>query len=145
MRDLIYVSGPINGTTDYERRFSDATDQLLARGWRVVNPLLVPACSDRSCHDSPFEVLRTGHTWQCFVRHDLMAMLTCEHIFMLYGWPTSRGAMLEHHTADAIGMQIHYEGSGWPRHYVTCTLCDGGHSTGDHYRITNPGGEGVDM
>ena len=50
----------------------------------------------------------TGHTWECYLRHDLVAMLACDAVAMLDGWETSHGARLEHATAVACGMAVWY-------------------------------------
>lgn len=85
----LYVSGPITGTTDFEARFAQAAAQLVAAGYRVVNP--VP--------EAP-----PDWTWAQHLRRDLVLMLGCDGVAALAGWERSRGALLEHYVAVSVRM-----------------------------------------
>lgn len=111
----VYISGPIAtpiaGTGREERR---------ARFWRchkwinnhraewsVVNPLEVDACVDTDdirCELGPYN---TTHTWACYLRHDLKAMLECDGIVLLPGWDLSAGALLEQMVAKELGFTVY--------------------------------------
>lgn len=107
---LVYISGPISGhapnTTREERkeRFNKCerwiNDHLPE--WKVVNPLKVGACVDGACGD--FD----GHSWECWLRFDLKAMLDCDAIVLLPSWEDSAGALLEKQVAQSIGMAMYY-------------------------------------
>jgi len=46
---------------------------------------------------------------QC-MKLDLMALLSCDAIYILKGYKQSNGAMVEMVVAEAIGLHIYYEG-----------------------------------
>lgn len=111
---VIYISGPISGdapnTTRAIRkeRFNKCERWINEHlpEWRVVNPLNVGAC-DGGCVD---DVTRDfdGHTWECWLRFDLKAMLDCSGIVMLPFWQASEGAKLEYQVARSIGMLVYH-------------------------------------
>lgn len=106
----VYISGPISGnapnTNKEERkeRFNrcEAWINEHRSEWKVVNPLKVQACADHACggdHD--------GHTWQCWLRYDIIAMLECDAIVILPGWQWSEGSKLEQKIAQALHMKVY--------------------------------------
>ena len=103
----IYISGPISapivGKTKEElkQEFYHAQDKLEAQGHEVVNPLEVMACVDFSCGGE-----HPVHTWACYMRYDLIDMLSCDAIAMLEDWESSPGARLELHVASSVGMEV---------------------------------------
>lgn len=109
-----YVSGPIAGADHLSReeklkRFSRAELVLRNQGFEPVNPLGVEACSTRDCTDvAEFHPDGTfKHTWECWLRYDLIAMLEqADSIAMLPEWETSSGARLEHQVAVALGFPV---------------------------------------
>lgn len=44
--------------------------------------------------------------WAECMRADIAQLVTCDGIAMLPGWENSRGAKLEHHIANALGMDV---------------------------------------
>lgn len=93
----IYVSGRISGLNQNLARsiFSEASQFLLSVGFdEVFNPMTVQGQFD---------------TWEQYMRNDLTELMTCDAIFMLDGWELSKGARLEHHNAEQLGMIILYE------------------------------------
>lgn len=98
----IYISGPITGVPDAPDRFGIAADRLWNAGLTPLNPYDVPGCVGGDCVGEK----RHGHTWECWLRHDLAALLTCDGVATLAGWRTSRGAQLECHVAEHLGMPI---------------------------------------
>lgn len=111
MKDRVYISGAIMFSPDKGRAaFLEAEDALLSLGFEAINPKNVAACPDRSCIRLPDEEARgMVHSWACFLKYDLAAMLACDSILMLSGWERSHGARLEMSVAAACGMTImHY-------------------------------------
>ena len=104
---MIYISGPITHHRG-EDQFAPAASRLKALGYEVLNPKDVPPCPDRSCTLLPYEIERGWeHSWACFLKHDLIAMLKmCDTILLLDGWQDSHGSRLEMSTAAAVGMKI---------------------------------------
>lgn len=95
MSGAIYISGAMTGKPDLNYpAFNTMAAKLQANGAIVVNPAEQPE------HAS----------WEAYMRHDLRLLLDCTAIFMLEGWQFSRGALLEHQVATALGMLVLYEG-----------------------------------
>lgn len=83
----VYLSGPMTGLVgqNYDA-FTRAAAALRRAGLTVV---------------SPHELAHAGEThpgslpWTTYLRNDLQALLGCDAIALLAGWPHSRGARLE--------------------------------------------------
>lgn len=91
----IYISGPMSGYPDFNfPAFEQAANRLRAIGFDVVSP-----------HE--FGEGGEGMEWADYLRKDLIAMLTnCTAVATLPGWMQSRGAKLEVHVAQALGMRV---------------------------------------
>lgn len=89
----IYVAGPMSNLPGHNLpAFAAATQQLHAAGHDPVNP---------GRHG-----VIDGWTWPDYMRRALGELLGCEGVALLPGWETSRGATLETHVADALGMPV---------------------------------------
>lgn len=103
----VYLSGAITSPVpNYTKEalkgmFRTYQAQLEKEGYEVVNPLDVLACADNSCGEGP-----SDHTWECWLKYDLIEMLKCDAIFMLPFWSRSRGARLEFSVATSVGMEV---------------------------------------
>lgn len=94
----VYLSGPMTGFEEFNYpAFHAHAEALRARGHEVVSP----AEQDLVSGLNP-EVAE----WHEFIRWDLKVLVDCEAIVLMDGWHKSRGARLEHHVADALGMQV---------------------------------------
>lgn len=92
----VYVAGPMTGIADLNfPAFNAAAAELRKRGAWVENPAEINPDPSMS--------------WDDAMRADIPRLLTCDTIYMLPGWEKSRGACLEHHIAEALGMTITYE------------------------------------
>lgn len=90
----IYISGPMTGIEAFNfPAFHAAAADLRALGLDVVSP--AELCPD------------AGMPWAWYLRRDLAALLDCEAVAMLPGWQDSKGACLERHVAEALGMPIY--------------------------------------
>lgn len=49
-----------------------------------------------------------GWEWVDYLKRDLRAMLDCDGVAMLDGWATSRGALLEVHVAESLGLEVRH-------------------------------------
>lgn len=104
-----YITGPINspiqGVTPGELRLRfNLCERWINEHlpeWEVVNPLNVGTsnCSRNDCGE--FD----GHSWECWLKHDLIEMLTCNAIVMLPHAEESRGAQLELYVARALALE----------------------------------------
>lgn len=95
MSDRVYISGPMTGYPQFNfPAFEQASKMLRVIGFEVVSP-----------HE--FGEGEPGKTWADYLRQDLAAMLDgCDSVATLHGWEKSRGATLEVHVAQALGMQV---------------------------------------
>lgn len=85
----IYLSGPMTGLTDFNRpAFNAEAARLRALGYHVENPAENPEQS----------------SWAAYMRVAVRQMLTCDKVALLPGWKRSRGALIEHWIAVALGM-----------------------------------------
>lgn len=91
----VYVAGPMTGIEALNFPAFNARASLLrARGAHVENPAEI--------NPDP------GMDWTDAMRQDIPRLLTCDTIDLLHGWEKSRGATLEYHIAQALGMTICY-------------------------------------
>ena len=102
----IYIAGQITGL-DYQealRSFAAAEDALRKLGHEPVNP------TKENGLDVPGET-QPGktHAWADYMKKDIPLLLGCEAIYLLPNWPRSKGARLEKHIADALGMLTLFE------------------------------------
>lgn len=97
MKRKIYISGPITGVPRdiCEANFQRAETYLCDR-WEVVNPF----------KETPFDL---GWDWTDYLKKDIKLLLDCTAIYMLKGWPHSKGALLERHIAEGLGYTVLYE------------------------------------
>ncbi len=91
MTARVYISGPITGMADRNRgAFESAESALVDLGFEPVNPLR-NGLPETAC-------------WTAHMRADIALLVTCQAIVMLPGWIKSRGATLERHIADQLGI-----------------------------------------
>lgn len=104
----LYVSGPITGYPDLNKpMFAAATYSLRNAGHEVLNPHAV--CTLLGEHDCKGPCVKSEDLlpWEDYLRADLIAMLhQADALAMLPGWEHSRGAMLEHSVAVALGWEV---------------------------------------
>lgn len=102
----IYISGPISGKPreEHEHVFKVAKRFIEELGHEAIDPHdLPPHQHDGEC---PPGYTQTEHSSCCYLRNDLIALLTCDGVFMLSGWESSIGARLEHSVAAHCGLQF---------------------------------------
>lgn len=97
----IYLSGPIAGVANARENFANAARILQENGLEVVDPFNCPPICNPDCTQS-----LNGHDFECWLRGDLLAMLTCDGVALLPGWERSRGARLEHFVALQTGLLV---------------------------------------
>lgn len=114
-----YLSGPMTGLPDFNfPAFNSAATVLRGEGLDVINP------AEHGVID--------GWGWADYLRHDISLLATCDQIVLLPGWSQSKGARLELHIAQQLGMRVHlYGGAEWfgpgavmPEVYQTAEVCD---------------------
>lgn len=95
MTRTVYIAGPMSGLPDYNYpAFHAAAAIWRAAGWTVMNP-----AENFAGHQ--------GLPYADYIRKDLADLMTCEAIAFLPGWENSKGAKLERHVAEVLGMAIY--------------------------------------
>ena len=110
-RRRVYLSGPIAGVPDFRDRFAAAGEAARAKlgDVEIIDPCDVAVLSHDgvSCAPGYSAGEDAGHSSACFMRTDLIALLTCDEIWMLPDHGRSRGATVELAVARACGMVVH--------------------------------------
>jgi hypothetical protein len=98
-RKTLFLCGPMSGLpkNNYPA-FMRAAKSLRASGYLVQNPAENP--------EPPCK------TWAGYMRMSLAQLVRCEMIALLPGWENSRGAKLEWHIAQQLGMRPIYVNLG---------------------------------
>ncbi|NNV54559.1 DUF4406 domain-containing protein [Limnovirga soli] len=92
----MYIAGKVTGLPYEEvyRKFNHAANYLTTLGFTAINPIKhVP-------EDTP---------WQEAMRTCIRQLATCDGIYLLRDYHQSKGALLEHHIACAMGLTIIHE------------------------------------
>lgn len=115
----IYISGPMTGVLDLNRSaFQNAAQNLRGYGWDPINPHDIPV-HDHGSAPCPLTSIKVNpdsdHSWQCWMRQDLVELVKCDAVAMLPGWEGSHGARAEHALSAAMGLPIYYDHrhDGW--------------------------------
>ena len=89
----VYLAGPMTGMPDLNcPAFHHMAEHLRRSGFEVMNPAEV-----NPDHTMP---------WAECMRRDIAELVRCDSIYLLPGWEKSKGATLEHHIADRLGMDV---------------------------------------
>jgi hypothetical protein len=93
----VYISGKITGLPfdETKTKFDAAERELLARGYKVVNP---------TNNGIPINA-----PWELHVAMDIVLLIGCHAIYMLPDWAYSKGATLEKNIAELTGKTILYQ------------------------------------
>lgn len=89
----VYLAGPMTGMPGLNYpAFNAKAAELRARGWHVENPAENPAPPCGS--------------WKGYMRMSIWQLTTCEAIYLLPGWTSSKGAAMEYSIAQALGLEV---------------------------------------
>lgn len=121
----IYISHPIAGKSEEEKVRSEKEGAYYAERMLNGSPVLprqIPPACDQGYGDQsldgcgiPGKVLPgDSHSVQCYMRGDIIEMLTCDAVLVMPGWEMSAGCRDEVNTAAMTGIPIHFytESSG---------------------------------
>lgn len=96
MSKRIYIAGPMTGLPDLNfPAFHAAAAELRDKGFDVVNPAEIN--------------VDPASGWHVCMRADICELMTCNAIYLLFGWTKSRGAMLEKQIAEGLDMELIYQ------------------------------------
>ena len=122
MLKRIYLSGPITNIPELNRPAFDAAEKrLTASGHFVINPVNISVTFGTEeelaksfialYDDRPFGSLEySPKLAHAVMDADLAAVHSCDAIYLLRGWETSRGAKKELAEALKYGLQVMQEG-----------------------------------
>lgn len=90
----VYISGAITGIPldTAVSRFKQAESELTEKGHCPVNPIN--------------NGLDNTASWLDHMKADIRLLLDCDAIYMLVGWPDSRGAIIEKQLAQNLGLKV---------------------------------------
>ena len=89
----VYIAGPMTSLQGLNfPAFHEAASRLRGQGFEVVNPAEI-----NPDHAMP---------WAECMRRDIAELVTCDVIYLLPGWESSKGATLEHHIATRLGLAV---------------------------------------
>jgi hypothetical protein len=90
-----YLAGPMSSLPELNfPAFHREAAYLRSLGHEIVNPAEINTDPNAK--------------WADCMREDITALVWCEGIFMMPGWERSKGASLEHHIAQSLGMKVVY-------------------------------------
>ena len=88
----MYISGPITGRDDFKERFTEAADIVRNAGYRPVNPTTMFGW---------FQFVFEKFPYRLQVLIDCLVLaFTCDAIYLMADYKSSRGATLEKAVAD---------------------------------------------
>jgi len=90
----VYISGKITGLYNAEKLFEIAEKEINNFGFDAVNPM---------------KLKHVNKNWSDCVKKDIIELCRCDTIYMLSNWKGSKGAILEHHIAKELKMEIIYQ------------------------------------
>lgn len=94
----VYISGPITNNKDYKYDFWKAQALIMSKRYcTCINPAHL------------FEGMPEDMTYDEIMRVDLAALETCDAIYMLKGYKSSKGALKELQRANEMGLKVIYE------------------------------------
>jgi len=103
MKPLIYISGPITGIMNYQKRFKECEDFLIQENkYTPINPAYL-------VHFVLFNNGINNPTYNDYMKAALILMMKdgCNDIIFLKDWHKSKGAQIEHMYAKFFKYKRH--------------------------------------
>lgn len=97
MKSRVYISGPITGCEDFEKKFIKAEEDLKKKGYDIVNPAYLAKVMPNARHEQYMNIC-------------IPLMDECNAIYLLEGWEWSHGASIEYGYALGRDMMVFREG-----------------------------------
>lgn len=93
----VYISGKITGLSDLNApSFNRVENELIKKGYEPFNPIKIKGENDWQ--------------WEDYMKPCITALMSCDYIYMIDGWETSKGAMLEMYIASLLNIPAVFEG-----------------------------------
>lgn len=87
--------------------FFEAEEKLITLGHEVINPAHNDGPNLGLALESAGSPERPNHSWAWYMKRDLPHVLEVDALCVLPGWQQSKGASLEVHVANSIGLPIY--------------------------------------
>ena len=93
-----YIAGKITGLVYEEAlgKFAEAENSLRSQGHEPINPM----------RENELDGDGNEHPWSEYMKRDIPHLLRCDGIYLLPCWSGSKGATLEKHIAETLGMEV---------------------------------------
>lgn len=88
----VYIAGNISNNPNYIMDFAKAYFFLQSKGFIPLSP-----------------VKEFGFKYKDYIDMGLAELSKCDAIYLLKGYENSKGAMLEKHYAETVGLEIMYQ------------------------------------
>tara|TARA_R110002051_G_scaffold297875_1_gene364457 strand:+ start:746 stop:1087 length:342 start_codon:yes stop_codon:yes gene_type:complete len=96
----VYLSGPISHNPDAEEQFSKAEEKVKLWAEEVSNPMQLG------------QYCPVKDNWAELMKNAIKLMMECDSIYLIRGWGSSKGAIMEKFIAEELDMPIFYEEKG---------------------------------
>ena len=104
----IYIAGPMSGVEDFNfPLFFETEEKLKELGHEVVNPAHNDGKTLEDALASAGSPERPNKAWSHYMRRDLVHVLAVDAVCVLPDWQKSKGASLEVHVAEELGLPIY--------------------------------------
>lgn len=84
----VYIAGKITGNPNYKKEFEEAEEWLTKQGHEVFNP-----------------AKNQGYSYRQYINAGLYQLMNCDAIYLLPNFAFSKGALLEYHYANTVGLE----------------------------------------
>lgn len=103
----LYIAGPMAGHPEWNYpAFFTAEAELAALGHDPVNPARLDGDTVEAAVAAAGTPEAPVHTWEWYLRSSLGNLAAADGVVLLPGWQSSRGARLEVHLAQALGIPL---------------------------------------
>lgn len=100
MKTRVYIAGPITGyKNDNREAFEAGAKRVESWNCEAVSPI----------NNKPRTQNNAPPLWEDYMRMGIVQLMGCDEIYLLKGWESSKGAVIEHQLATALGMKQHFE------------------------------------